>query len=85
VRIVGVDDFAWKKGQTYGTILVDLELHRPIDLLPERSEESLEAWPWSIPAGRTGETLSEHVSQAPKERLSSCDGCRNVLEGRSIA
>ena len=44
VRVLGVDEFAWKKGQTYGTILVDLELRRPIDLLPDRSEETLEAW-----------------------------------------
>jgi transposase len=33
VRILGVDDWAWKKGQTYGTLLVDLELRKPIELL----------------------------------------------------
>ncbi len=44
VRVVGVDDWAWRKGQSYGTILVDLEQHTPIDLLPERSAESLATW-----------------------------------------
>jgi transposase len=44
VRILGVDDWAWKKGQTYGTLLVDLELHKPIELLPDRTEETLTAW-----------------------------------------
>ena len=44
VRVVGVDDWAWQKGQSYGTILVDLETHTPIDLLPERSAESLATW-----------------------------------------
>lgn len=44
VRILGVDDWAWKKGQTYGTILVDLEKHCPIELLPDRKEETLTAW-----------------------------------------
>ncbi len=44
VRIVGIDDWAWKKGQTYGTILVDLETRRPIELLPDRATETVKAW-----------------------------------------
>jgi transposase len=44
VRILGVDDWAWKKGQSYGTILVDLEKRCPIELLPDRKEETLTAW-----------------------------------------
>jgi len=44
VRILGVDDWAMCKGRTYGTILVDLERHRPIDLLPDRSAASLAIW-----------------------------------------
>ena len=44
LNVVGVDDWAFKKGHRYGTILVDLERHRLVDLLPERSSESLSAW-----------------------------------------
>jgi transposase len=44
VRVLGVDDFAFKKGSAYGTILVNLERHEVVDLLPERSQESLVAW-----------------------------------------
>jgi transposase len=42
--VIGVDDWAWRKGQSYGTILVDLERHAVVDLLPERSAKSFAAW-----------------------------------------
>ena len=43
-RVLRVDDWAFKKGKRYDTILVDLERGRPVDLLPERSADSLKRW-----------------------------------------
>ncbi|MEM6844232.1 MAG: ISL3 family transposase [Bacteroidota bacterium] len=43
-KVLGVDDWSLKKGQTYGTILVDMEKHKPIDLLPDRESETLTQW-----------------------------------------
>jgi transposase len=44
VRILGIDDWSWKKGQIYGTLLVDLERRKPIELLPDRRAETVTAW-----------------------------------------
>lgn len=40
-RIVGIDEWAWRKGQRYGTILIDLERHRVVDLLPDRESQTV--------------------------------------------
>lgn len=52
VTALGVDDFSFKRGRRFGTILVDLSTHQVIDLLPERSSESAAAWMRGQPALR---------------------------------
>ena len=43
-RFVGIDDWAWCKGQRYGTIVVDLETNDVIDLLPDRDAATVRTW-----------------------------------------
>lgn len=42
--IIGVDDWAFKKGNTYGTIIVDLQQNKVVDLLPDRESETICRW-----------------------------------------
>ena len=44
VQVIGIDDFAWKRGQCYGTVVCDMERRRIIDLLPDREPATVAAW-----------------------------------------
>jgi transposase len=44
VRVVGVDDWSWRRGKRFGTILVNLETHTIVDLLADREAESVKRW-----------------------------------------
>ena len=44
LNVIGIDDFAFRRGQTYGTIICDLERRKPVTLLPDRALETSRAW-----------------------------------------
>lgn len=98
IRNLGVDDWAWRKGQEYGTILVNLDLHRVADLLPDRAAESFSEWLKQHPEIATisrdrcglyadGATLGAPQSQQIADRfhliLNLSSTMERVLEERS--
>lgn len=44
LRVIGIDDWAFKRSASYGTLIVDLEQHRPVELLSDRTAETVAAW-----------------------------------------
>jgi hypothetical protein len=83
----------WKKGQTYGTILVDLEKHATIELLPDRKEETLTAWLRTHPEievisrDRGGEYAAAAKKGAPQAQqiADKFHLVKNLREGRKRA
>ncbi len=49
VTVLGIDDFSLRRGDSYGTILINLETRRPLDLLPDRTAEAVKPWLASHP------------------------------------
>ena len=44
IRVVGIDDWSWRRGTRYGTVVVDLERRAVVDVLPDRSAATMTAW-----------------------------------------
>jgi transposase len=51
-RVIGIDDWAWKRGHRYGSIVCDLERREIVDVLPDREAATVEAWWRIIPRSR---------------------------------
>ena len=70
-RFVGIDDWAWCKGQRYGTIVVDLETSEVIDLLPDRDAATVKVWLAAHPGVElVSRDRSSSYSQAATEAAS---------------
>ena len=75
------------KGQRYGTILCDLETHRPVDLLPERSVESLERWLKEHPeievvSRDRGDEYAKGASQGDSQAIQVADRFHLLVNAR---
>ena len=89
---LGIDDFSFRRGRTFGTILVDLQSRKVIDLLPDRKAETASAWMSAHPEielvsrDRAGDYASAAKTSAPQaiqcaDRFHIIKNLREALEG----
>lgn len=94
-RVVGIDDWAWRRGRSYGTIVCDLERRRVIDLLPGRSAAPVRDWLAAHPsvtvvsrdpsgpyaeAARTGAPTATQVADRWHLLVNASEALRGVVE-----
>ncbi len=96
-RVIGIDDWAWRKGQRYGTMICDLERRQVIDLLPDREPATcVEAWLRARPGigiiardrnGSYGGAVTRGAAARGSGRrsLASSRECQRRLPGRRAA
>ncbi|MFC5911309.1 ISL3 family transposase [Streptacidiphilus monticola] len=72
VEVLGVDEFAFRRGRTFGTILIDMHTRRPVDVLPDHTSDTFAAWLREHP----------HVKLICRDRGGSfADGAQRALPG----
>lgn len=94
-RVVGIDDWAWRRGRSYGTIVCDLERRRVIDLLPGCSSAPVRDWLAAHPsvtiisrdrsgpyaeAARTGAPAATQVADRWHLLVNALEALRGIVE-----
>ena len=87
--VIGIDDWAWKRGQRYGTLICDLQRHRIVDLVPHREPATLDAWlaahpELAIVARDRGGGYGQAVTRVRPEALQVADRW-HLMENASTA
>jgi DNA-directed RNA polymerase subunit N (RpoN/RPB10) len=77
-RVLGIDDFALKKGHVYGTIILNMETGERVDVLPDRTADSLTAWLRAHPGAKIvcrdrADAYAEAVRTACPEAIQVAD------------
>jgi transposase len=87
-EVLGIDDFAFRKGQNYGTILIDLQTRTPVDLLPDREKATVEKWLKEHPGAQIvsrdrSATYAEAIREGAPEAIHVADRfhiLKNLME-----
>ncbi|WP_341301615.1 ISL3 family transposase [Lysinibacillus sp. FSL H8-0500] len=76
---IGIDDFAFRKGHDYGTLICDLNTHQPLAILPSRTSETVESW---LVAHSPIQTVSRDGSKTYREAITNANAAIQQISDR---
>ncbi|MGC9539745.1 ISL3 family transposase [Streptomyces sp. UG1] len=88
-RVLGIDDFALKKGHVYGTIISDMEIGERVDVLPDRTADTLTAWLRAHPGAEIvcrdrASAYADAADTAAPQAVQVADRFQCVMRRRSV-